>query len=136
MIRLSNEPYLVINLVLAGVILLVFVYSAVFSPVKNDYPVICIHETITGEQCASCGLSHGFSLILRGEVSEALIWNPYSLRIFIFFFSQLLLRIAFSFFYLRYKEGKWLIIVDSVGSGSMFLIAFWPFLRWLILMIL
>ncbi len=57
-----NEPYITINFILAGVILLIFIYSGFFSPDKDNYPVVCIHERLTGEQCASCGLSHSFSL--------------------------------------------------------------------------
>ncbi|MBK8881432.1 MAG: hypothetical protein IPN67_03355 [Bacteroidales bacterium] len=49
---------------------------------------------------------------------------------FIFFFSQLILRIVFSLYYLRYTGmGKQLIVVDSIGSGMIFLIAFRPFLE-------
>ena len=74
-IRLSREPYLVINTLFAGVILLIFAYSGIFSPEKDNYPVTCIHEKITGLPCVSCGLSHSFSLIVRGRIEEAYQWN-------------------------------------------------------------
>ena len=128
--NLRNEPYLIVNLVFAGVIVLVIAYSGIFSPVKDNYPVICIHEKLTGQPCLSCGLSHSFSLIVRGRISEAHEWNRYGMQVFLFFAAQLILRIVFSVSYLRYPGNrKNLIIVDSIGSGLLFLIAFLPFLE-------
>lgn len=128
-----NEPYLIINIILAGVVILVFAYSGFFSPVKDNYPVVCIHEKLTGEPCVSCGLSHSFSLILRGRISEAYEWNVYGLRVFIFFAGQLLMRIMFSVFYIKYPgSGKYLIIYDSVVSAMFFIVSFLPFIENLI----
>jgi hypothetical protein len=125
-----SEPYLLINLILTGVILLIFIYSGFFSPEKDNYPVVCIHEKLTGEPCVSCGLSHSFSLILRGNISEAYEWNIYGLRVFIFFAAQLVMRIIFSIFYLRYPDtGKQLISYDIIISGMLFIVAFLPFIE-------
>jgi hypothetical protein len=127
--RIRKEPYLIINIFFAGVILLIIAYSGIFSPEKNNYPLVCIHEKLTGQPCVSCGLSHSFSLIVRGRIDEAFKWNIYGLRVFLFFFSQLILRIAFSVFYIKYPTTrKQLIIIDCIGSGLIFLIAFWPFI--------
>jgi hypothetical protein len=105
-------------------------YSGIFSPETDNYPVACIHEKLTGEQCASCGLSHGFSLILRGRISEANQWNLYSIRVFLFFALQFIMRITFSFLYAKHPGiSKQLIIMDSLGSGVMFLLVFWPFIK-------
>ena len=98
-VRPGHEPYLLINIFFAGVILLIFAYSGFFSPEKDNFPVACIHEKLTGEPCISCGLSHSFSLIVRGRIAEAYQWNPYGMRIFLFFAAQLVLRIVFSIFY-------------------------------------
>jgi hypothetical protein len=126
---LSKEPYLIINILLAGVILLVMIYSGIFSPDKNDYPVICIHEKLTGQPCVSCGLSHSFSLIVRGRIGEAYQWNIYGMRVFLFFFLQFFLRTGFSLFYIKYTDTRrQLVLIDSAGSGLLFLIAFWPFI--------
>ena len=129
-VRLGDEPYLILNIFFAGVIILMIAYSGIFSPDQNNYPVVCIHEKITGEPCFSCGLSHSFSLIVRGRISEAYRWNIYGMRVFLFFISQLILRIGFSHYYLKYTNTrKQLIIIDSIGSGVLFLITFWPFLE-------
>lgn len=128
-VRLRNEPYLIINIIFAGVIILILAYSGIFSPEKDNYPITCIHEKITGEPCVSCGLSHSLSLIVRGRIAEAYRWNVYGMRIFLFFAAQLILRATFSFFYIRYPHTRrQLIITDSTGSGIIFLLAFWPFI--------
>ena len=128
-VGLKNEPYLFINLFFGGVITLVIAYSGIFSPENNNYPVTCIHQELTGEPCVSCGLSHSFSLIVRGKIDEAYQWNIYGIRVFLFFVSQLLLRVVFSIYYIRNSNSrKQLIIFDCIGSGLLFLISFWPFL--------
>lgn len=126
----DREPCIIVNFSLAAIIILVFVYAAVFSPDRNDYPVVCIHEKLTGEQCASCGLSHSFSLIVRGRISEALDWNPYGLRVFLFFALQLVMRVACLASYSRNPGiGKKLIILDVSTSSLLFLVTFMPFLK-------
>jgi hypothetical protein len=126
---LRNETYLIINIFFAGVILLILVYSGIFSPDKDNYPVICLHEKLTGEPCFSCGLSHSFSLIIRGRLEEAYQWNLYGMRVFLFFAAQLILRVAFSIYYLKYPQTRsQLIITDCIGSVIIFLVSFWPFL--------
>jgi len=127
-----DEPYITINLILAGVILLIFMYSGFFSPDKGNYPVVCIHEKLTGEQCASCGLSHSFSLILRGRISEAYNWNLYGLRVFIFFAAQLIMRVVFSVFFMKYPDsGKQLVTYDIAVSVMLFIVSFLPFIKWI-----
>jgi hypothetical protein len=128
--RFRSEPYLIINIILAGVILLILAYSVFFSPEKDNYPVVCIHEKLTGEPCVSCGLSHSFSLILRGKISEAYKWNIYGVRVFIFFAAQLLMRVVFLIFYLKNPgTGKQLITYDIVVSIMLFIVTFLPFIE-------
>lgn len=130
--KLLNEPYLVINLVLAGIIVLILAYSAVFSPDRDSYPVPCIHEKITGQECPSCGISHSFSLIMRGRTGEARDWNSNGMRVFLFFLAQLLMRIFFSRTYLADPgTRRELIIMDIAGSSLLFIITFIPFLIYL-----
>ena len=131
--RFRNEPYLLINSVLAGVIILIFIYSGFFSPVNDSYTVACIHEKLSGEPCVSCGLSHSFSLIVRGRISEAYEWNIYGLRVFLFFALQLVMRAAFSIFYLKYADTrKQLVTYDIASSIVLFLICFMPYIEWIV----
>jgi hypothetical protein len=131
---IKQSPYLKLNIVFAGVIMMILAYSGIFSPDKNNYPVICIHEKLTGSPCFSCGLSHSFSLIMRCRMAEAYRWNIYGLRVFLFFVSQLFMRILFSVYYIKNKEsGQQLINYDIIGSVIIFAIAFYPFFRQLII---
>jgi len=132
-LKLGDEPYHIINIVFAGVIVMILAYSGIFSPEKNNYPVVCIHERLTGQPCFSCGLSHSFSLIVRGRIQEAYKWNQYGMRVFLFFVSQLLFRIDFLRLSIKHPDNRrQLIIYDSIGSGLIFLISFWPFIAGII----
>lgn len=129
-VNIRKHPYLIINLILAGVIMLILAYSGLFSPDKNNYPIVCIHEKITGQPCLSCGISHSFSLIMRGRFSEAYDWNVYGMRIFLFFVFQLTLRVIYSIIYIKNPGTRYqLILTDCIGSGMIFIVAFGPFLR-------
>jgi len=128
--KILRDPYLTINLVFAGLILMILVYSAIYSPDRNDYPVQCVHEQLTGQPCASCGISHSFSLIVRGRISEAYEWNQNGMRVFIFFVAQAVMRLVFSLFYLRDESTRRrLIQYDIAGSVLMLLVSFMPFIR-------
>jgi hypothetical protein len=126
----ARRAYLAVNVIFAGVILLIMGYSGFYSPDENNYPVVCVHERITGEPCPSCGLSHAFSLIIRGRVDEALQLNSASLRVFLFFVLQFIMRITLGTW--NMVTDRWLkqtIWVDTVTSSAMALFAFYPFLR-------
>jgi len=132
MVKFAKEPYIIVNIVLAGVIVLIMIYSAIFSPDEDEYPVVCIHEKITGEPCVSCGLSHSFSLILRGRLNEAYYWNVYGMRVFLFFILQLFMRVFFSFYYMKFIDTrKQLIIMDIIGSVLLFLLSFRQFFAYI-----
>lgn len=126
----SGRPYFILNVILTGVILLIAGYSFFYSPDEERYPVPCVHEKITGEPCPSCGLSHAFSLIVRGRIDEALQWNSQSLRVFLFFSLQLVMRIALAARTMLTGRGlKQITIIDAAVSSAMALVAFFPFLR-------
>ncbi len=132
MVRLNpfSRPYFLINIILAGVILLIMGYSFFYSPDEENYPVPCIHEIMTGEPCPSCGLSHAFSLIVRGRIDEALRWNSQSMRVFLFFALQLVMRITLGTRTLVTDRGlRQIAITDAAVSSAMALVAFFPFLR-------
>ena len=46
---LGSEPYHIINLSFAGIILLIFIYSGIFSAEKNNYPIKSACEILTGQ---------------------------------------------------------------------------------------
>jgi hypothetical protein len=125
----STDAYFTVNIILAGVILLIMGYSVFYSPDKDNYPIVCIHEKITGQPCPSCGLSHAFSLIVRGRFDEALMWNHYSIKVFIFFVIQFLMRLGLAAFLFRRRlKTRVVQYVDSSISALMAIAAFYQFL--------
>jgi len=105
-------------------------YSLFYSPDENRYPVPCVHEKLTGEPCPSCGLSHAFSLIVRGRISEAMEWNSYSMRVFIFFAVQLLMRFGMALVTVKGNTDlQRIAVTDAAVSSVMTIAAFYPFLR-------
>ena len=127
---LRGDAYLKVNIILGGVIILIMIYSLLFSPDKNDYPIACIHEVITGQECVSCGLSHSFSLILQGRIDEANQWNSNGMRVFFFFGAQLFLRFLFSVtVYLCSQYRRHIIASDISISIFFFLFTFFPFIK-------
>ena len=91
-----KKPYILINLIFAEIIACIMLYSGIFSAQKNNHPIICIHEALTGEPCPTCGLSRSFSEMVRGRIESARNYNPYGPKIFLFFLVQLFLRLAIS----------------------------------------
>ena len=129
---IKGESYIKINVLLTLIIVGVMIYSLVFSPDEGEYPVVCLHELITGEPCVSCGLSHSFSLILRGRFEEALNWNPYGIRIFLFFSAQLMMRILFSFLFIFSTDKRRPLVITDIALSILFAFySFWPFLVYL-----
>lgn len=124
----QRQTYLAINAIFAGIIILVFIYSGFFHPEKNNYPVECIHEKITGEPCPSCGLSRSFSYIIRGDLSTAASYNVYGLRVFLFFLFQLVMRVSNIVYILRKPVYlRELTIIDPVIAIITFILAFRQF---------
>ncbi len=128
--KLFRDPYCTVNLIFTGLILIILAYPAIYSPDRDSYPVQCVHEQLTGQPCASCGISHSFSLIMRGRIEEAYEWNPNGMRVFLFFVLQAVMRVVFTLFCLRKGAARpQLIVYDITGSALMFLISFMPFIR-------
>ena len=121
-----KEPYHIINLLFAGIIILIFIYSGIFSAEKENHPIKSACKTITGEPCKSTGLSRSFSEIVRFKFESAKSYNKYGVKIFLFFLIQLFLRFTVStFLYYKVYKQKPLVGFDSVVSVSLYLFCFW-----------
>jgi hypothetical protein len=125
------HPYRLINLIFAGIILAIFLYSGIFNPDRGNHPIPSAHYQITGEVSSSTGLSRGFSAVIRFQFNKARNFNVYSVRLFVFFVIQLLMRSFFFFFYpVMVKIGvQRVVIADSIISGGLFILFFEPFWR-------
>jgi hypothetical protein len=120
---LFRTAYTKINLIFAGIILCIFVYSGFFTSGGAGYPISSGYTQITGEETNSTGMSRAFSSIVRLEFKEALSFNEESLKVFAFFFIQFFLRFLFTLIYSQYR-GKNVVTADVVISLALFLYCF------------
>tara|TARA_R110002072_G_scaffold235697_1_gene393306 strand:+ start:20789 stop:21112 length:324 start_codon:yes stop_codon:yes gene_type:complete len=59
--------------------------------------------SLSGEgSCLFCGLTRGFIALSKGMIEEALLWNKFSLLIFLFFLINFII-FTFSLIYLKNK---------------------------------
>ena len=125
------RSYQLINYIIAGLIVLIIIYSGIFSAAGNSHPVKCVHEQLTGMQCPSCGLSRSFSEIVRFNFEEAKAWNIYGPRVFMFFLFQLFLRVT-NIIYLRRNPANIMKVarVDIALSIITFVLGFWQFIEY------
>jgi hypothetical protein len=110
------------NLIFAGIILAIFVYSGIDSPEKNIHPVKCIHEELLGSACPTCGMSHGFSAIIRGRIDDAMAYQKNSLPVFMFFLLQLIFRAVAISLILKSRISLKIIINTDVTISFLLLI--------------
>ncbi|QQS52501.1 MAG: hypothetical protein IPM71_07145 [Bacteroidota bacterium] len=121
--------YQCINLLFFGLIALVFIYSAFFHYARGNYLFTSAHDLLTGEPSLSTGLSRSFSAIVRLEFEIAHFYNPYGIRVFLFFLEQFFLRIILWFILERNPERMSILVwCDGLVCSVLFLIHFWPFL--------
>jgi len=119
--------YKTVNLLLAGIILCIFIYSGLFTPEGSKHPIPSIYSQITGNTSPSTGLSRSFSAIVRGNIQLAKSFNPFGLQIFLFFSIQLVFRIASILLMKNYFPLiKPYILADITLSFLGFLLAFRP----------
>jgi len=123
------NSYITVNLIFTGIIVSIIVYSWIFTPEGRKYPVAS-GSSWFGETTQSSGLSRSFSEIVRFRFTQAKQYNPFGIRIFLFFTIQLLMRILLSIlvmYKLSGREGK-VILADVIITVSLFVICFWPFM--------
>ncbi|WP_083195773.1 DUF2752 domain-containing protein [Flavobacterium piscis] len=74
--------------------------------------------------CKSRGLTRAFAQILRLNFSEAIVYNPYSIKIFLFFLIQLFIRLFINKI-VRISTFKRIIICDILLSAVLFVFSFY-----------
>lgn len=112
-----SSPYIIINLSLAGMIVMVFIYSGLFSASRDNHPVPSFYENITGEPAPSSGLSRAFSEIVRGNLDAARNYNSDSLLIFAFFLIQFVQRILVTILlHIHIPRTRYLLYADLAIS--------------------
>ncbi len=117
--------YRIINIILAGVLGLIFLYSGFF--VATDYALGCYYKSEFGINCVSCGFSRDFANFTHLNFNDSL--NQYSLGLFSFFIFQLLLRFIFIFW--KRENEKFVFKVDLSLTILLLLLFVGPyFLAW------
>lgn len=122
------SPYLILNICFFMIIISVFVYSYVFTPEKNNYPIPSFYTEKTGKKSISTGLSRAFSSIVHLDFEKAKGYNPRSIRLFSFFLVQFFMRIIGSFLFFKIKKiSTQIIYVDISLTIVLFLWSFYDF---------
>jgi hypothetical protein len=119
-----QDSYQVIHLILAGIILMVLLYSGIFPPEEGSHPIPSQYSRLSEGSTASTGMSRAFSAIVRLQFEQANQFNPNSLEVFAFFFIQLWLRLLFFILNSRGVKQKLLVIWDAGLSVVLFLYCF------------
>ena len=126
---IAATPYLKVNSAFALILLLVFIYSLVFS--QNNHPIPAALTQLTGIVPPSKGLSAAFSQIVRFNFTNAYILNPYGLRVFSFFLIQFILRVGLIVTELRFPNyvKTSTIAVDILISLTLLIYCFYPLIE-------
>jgi len=111
-------------------LLLVMLYALLFSPEKQRYPIPSGSLLFWDNPTISTGLSRSFSAAVRLDFTAAKNYNPFGIRIFLFFFAQLLIRLLALILVVHVpnKALHAMFWTDSIISVTLFLISFWPFI--------
>ena len=119
-----QDSYQIVHLILAGILLLILLYSGIFPPEEGSHPIPSQYSRVSEGSTASTGMSRAFSAIVRLQFGQAKKFNPNSLVVFAFFFGQLWLRVLFFMLNSRGVRQKILVITDASFSVLLFLYCF------------
>jgi len=100
--EIGKAFYIVWGIVaIAGLILVLIPFFIEEQALLKTTPMCT--TVVTGEgSCAFCGLTRGFIALSKGQIEEALLWNTFSLYIFIFFILNFII-FSISLIYLKNK---------------------------------
>ncbi len=123
--------YRKINLIFAGIMICIFIYSGIFAYIPQQPFIPSFHKLLTGESSLSTGLTRSFMAIMRFDFKLARYFNPHGPAIFLFFFLQLCMRLfLYSFIPKNFYTVKEILTLDLILSIGMFLFFFEPFIRY------
>ena len=123
-----KDPYIITNIIFAGIILLIIVYSGIFTLDGEGYFIKSACQDNSSIYCISKGLSRSFSEIVRFNIEEARMYNKYGVSIFLFFIIQLFMRLLFSLLTKNVKNYRRLVNVDIFISIFLFIFTFRNFI--------
>ena len=116
------DSYKKINVILIFIIMFIFFYCF-FLPYLN-FGLSSSCEGLPLAYCKSRGLTRAFSQILRFHFQEAIAYNPFSIKIFCFFFLQLIARFLINMI-ISFPLFRKILIFDISISVISFLFSFY-----------
>ncbi|AOC93408.1 hypothetical protein BB050_00252 [Flavobacterium anhuiense] len=116
------DSYKKINVILIFIIMFIFFYCF-FLPYLN-FGLRSSCEGLPLAYCKSRGLTRAFSQILRFHFQEAIAYNPFSIKIFCFFFLQLIARFLINMI-ISFSLFRKILIFDVSISVISFLFSFY-----------
>ncbi len=116
------DSYKKINVILIFIIMFIFFYCF-FLPYLN-FGLRSSCEGLPLAYCKSRGLTRAFSQILRFHFQEAIAYNPFSIKIFCFFFLQLIARFLINMI-ISFSLFRKILIFDVSISAISFLFCFY-----------
>lgn len=84
------DSYKKINMIFIVIIMFIFFYCFITPFLDFGFGSSC--EGMPLSYCKSRGLTRAFAQIIRFNFSEAIAYNPYSVKVFLFFLIQLVTR--------------------------------------------
>ena len=117
------STYKIVNIILAGIIGLIFIYSGFF--VHSDASIHCTVKSIYGIDCITCGFSRDFNQYVQLNFNHSI--NSNSFNFFLFFLINLFIRsilIIANKSLLKFENR--LIIADSLIQSIWFILIISP----------
>lgn len=116
------DSYKKINMIFIVIIMFIFFYCFITPFLGFGFRSSC--EGMPLSYCKSRGLTRAFAQILRFNFSEAIAYNPYSIKIFLFFLIQLVTRFFISKI-VRLSNLKRVLTCDILVSAVFFVFSFY-----------
>ncbi len=116
------DSYKKINMIFIVIIMFIFFYSFMLPYLSFGFRSSC--EGMPLSYCKSRGLTRAFSQILRFNFSQAIVLNPYSIKVLLFFLIQLIARFSINKI-VRLSNFKKVVTVDICCSGLFFIFSFY-----------
>ncbi|MBN1115580.1 MAG: DUF2752 domain-containing protein [Bacteroidales bacterium] len=126
----EQKNYKLINLILAGVFVSIFTYSGFFAYTGINPILPSFNKIIIGEDSISTGLTRCFMAIMEFDFSSARQYNPYGIKVFLFFAFQLIMRVVLNQIIKANRLNmKAIVYSDIIISTGLFIFCFWPFIK-------
>lgn len=116
------DSYKKINMIFTVIIMFIFFYCFIMPFLNFGFPSSC--EGMPLAYCKSRGLTRAFSQILRLKFKEAIAFNSYSIKIFLFFLVQLIARFSINKL-LKPSNLKKVLTLDIILSTLFFIFSFY-----------